>query len=78
MASTAAMAKDEMGESIANREPSPFVKLISAEGHEFYVDRKCALVSGTIKSMLQSEWWCLCDISILNMRLLKSQYYFFY
>jgi len=28
------------------------VKLISAEGHEFFVDRKAALVSGTIKSML--------------------------
>lgn len=28
------------------------VKLISAEGHEFIVDRKAALVSGTIKSML--------------------------
>eukprot|EP01119_Soliformovum_irregulare_P015956 TRINITY_DN456_c0_g1_i1.p1 TRINITY_DN456_c0_g1~~TRINITY_DN456_c0_g1_i1.p1 ORF type:complete len:112 (-),score=20.89 TRINITY_DN456_c0_g1_i1:115-426(-) len=28
------------------------VKLISLEGHEFIIDRKCALVSGTIKSML--------------------------
>ncbi len=28
------------------------VKLISAEGHEFIVDRKAAMVSGTIKSML--------------------------
>jgi hypothetical protein len=28
------------------------VKFISADGHEFVVDRKCALVSGTIKSML--------------------------
>lgn len=31
---------------------SPYVKLISAEGHEFYVDRRCAMVSGTIKSIL--------------------------
>ena len=31
---------------------SPYVKLISKEGHEFYVDRKCAMVSGTIKAML--------------------------
>eukprot|EP00696_Hemimastix_kukwesjijk_P009631 gnl/Hemi2/22150_TR7382_c0_g1_i1.p2 gnl/Hemi2/22150_TR7382_c0_g1~~gnl/Hemi2/22150_TR7382_c0_g1_i1.p2 ORF type:complete len:106 (+),score=36.10 gnl/Hemi2/22150_TR7382_c0_g1_i1:177-494(+) len=30
------------------------VKLISREGHEFFVDRKAALVSGTIKSMLSS------------------------
>jgi hypothetical protein len=28
------------------------VKLISSEGHEFIVDRKAAMVSGTIKSML--------------------------
>lgn len=28
------------------------VKLISAEGHEFVIDKKAALVSGTIKSML--------------------------
>jgi len=30
-----------------------YVKLISAEGHEFIVDRNAAVVSGTIKSMLQ-------------------------
>eukprot|EP01090_Pellita_catalonica_P001830 TRINITY_DN1155_c0_g1_i1.p1 TRINITY_DN1155_c0_g1~~TRINITY_DN1155_c0_g1_i1.p1 ORF type:complete len:102 (+),score=16.02 TRINITY_DN1155_c0_g1_i1:78-383(+) len=35
-----------MGEEIDN------VKLISADGHEFIVDRKAAMVSGTIKSML--------------------------
>jgi hypothetical protein len=29
------------------------IKLISAEGHEFIVDRNAAMVSGTIKSMLQ-------------------------
>ncbi|CAM9431351.1 unnamed protein product, partial [Discosporangium mesarthrocarpum] len=29
-----------------------FVKLVSAEGAEFWVDRKCAMVSGTIKAML--------------------------
>jgi hypothetical protein len=28
------------------------IKLISAEGHEFFVNRKCAMVSGTIKAML--------------------------
>uniref|UniRef100_A0A6B2LUV1 Elongin-C n=1 Tax=Arcella intermedia TaxID=1963864 RepID=A0A6B2LUV1_9EUKA len=26
--------------------------MISSEGHEFIVDRKCAMVSGTIRSML--------------------------
>lgn len=48
-------AKEDLGEGLSNGEQSPFVKLISAEGHEFFVDRKCALVSGTIRSMLQSK-----------------------
>jgi hypothetical protein len=30
------------------------IKLISAEGHEFIVDKKAAMVSGTIKSLLNS------------------------
>lgn len=30
------------------------VKLISAEGFEFIIDRKCAMASGTIKNMLSS------------------------
>jgi hypothetical protein len=30
------------------------VKLISADGFEFVIDRKCALASGTIKNMLSS------------------------
>lgn len=28
---------------------------MSAEGAEFWVDRKCAMVSGTIKAMLSGE-----------------------
>ena len=32
------------------------VKLISAEGHEFIIDRKCAIVSGTIKAMLSGQF----------------------
>ncbi|OQS06752.1 transcription elongation factor B polypeptide 1 [Thraustotheca clavata] len=35
---------------------SEYVKLVSAEGHEFYVARKCALVSGTIKAMLLGQF----------------------
>eukprot|EP00698_Gefionella_okellyi_P006923 TRINITY_DN1674_c0_g1_i1.p3 TRINITY_DN1674_c0_g1~~TRINITY_DN1674_c0_g1_i1.p3 ORF type:complete len:101 (-),score=22.35 TRINITY_DN1674_c0_g1_i1:931-1233(-) len=31
------------------------VKLISSEGQEFVVDKKAAMVSGTIKSMLSSS-----------------------
>eukprot|EP01094_Clydonella_sp_ATCC50884_P021037 TRINITY_DN4521_c0_g1_i1.p4 TRINITY_DN4521_c0_g1~~TRINITY_DN4521_c0_g1_i1.p4 ORF type:complete len:106 (-),score=43.41 TRINITY_DN4521_c0_g1_i1:633-950(-) len=34
------------------KKESDTVKLISADGHEFIVDRKAAMVSGTIKSML--------------------------
>ncbi|CAM9879339.1 unnamed protein product [Pylaiella littoralis] len=34
------------------RRRKEFVKLVSAEGAEFWVDRKCAMVSGTIKAML--------------------------
>jgi hypothetical protein len=29
-----------------------FVKLVSADGHEFFISRRCAMVSATIKSML--------------------------
>lgn len=35
---------------------SNIIKLISAEGHEFIVDKRCAMVSGTIKAMLQSQF----------------------
>eukprot|EP00833_Pecoramyces_ruminatium_P000001 jgi/Orpsp1_1/1174033/evm.model.c7180000048650.1 len=30
------------------------VKLISSDGFEFIIDRKCAMISGTIKNMLSS------------------------
>jgi len=36
--------------------PSSVIKLKSAEGHEFYIDRRCAMVSGTIKSMLTGQF----------------------
>jgi len=32
------------------------IKLISSDGHEFIVDRKCALVSGTIRSMMEGAF----------------------
>lgn len=35
---------------------STMIKLISAERHEFYVDRRCALVSGTIRNMLSAQF----------------------
>lgn len=48
------------GEAPAPREPEEeedtggFVKLISAEGFEFVVDKKAAMVSNTIRNMLTS------------------------
>lgn len=33
-----------------------FVKLISSEGHTFVIERKCALISGTIKAMLSGSF----------------------
>jgi len=35
---------------------SQYVKLVSAEGHEFIIDRKCAMSSGTIKAMLEGSF----------------------
>lgn len=32
------------------------IKLKSAEGHEFLVDRRCAMISGTIKTMLSGQF----------------------
>lgn len=32
------------------------IKLKSAEGHEFFVDRRCAMVSGTIRAMLSGQF----------------------
>ena len=41
------MADDRKGDDVSGT-----VKLISADGHEFVIDRKAAMVSGTIRSML--------------------------
>ena len=37
-------------------EKSKMVKLISAEGHVFTVDRRWAMVSGTVKNILQGQF----------------------
>ena len=39
-----------------SEERDAMVKLISAEGHEFYIARTCAMVSGTIKAMLSGHF----------------------
>jgi len=41
-----------MAEDPSKQAEPDTVKLISADGHEFIVDRKAAMISGTIKSML--------------------------
>lgn len=42
--------------SSSSANPLQMIKLKSAEGHEFFVDRRCAMVSGTIKAMLTSQF----------------------
>jgi hypothetical protein len=42
------------------------VKLISADGHEFVVDRKAAMVSGTIKSMLSGPGTSIILINVIT------------
>mmetsp|Transcript_8201 Transcript_8201/g.23351 ORF Transcript_8201/g.23351 Transcript_8201/m.23351 type:complete len:105 (-) Transcript_8201:87-401(-) len=44
-------------ENAEEKEPhGGMVKLVSKEGHEFYVDRKCAMLSGTIRAMLSGQF----------------------
>eukprot|EP01040_Poterioochromonas_malhamensis_P010864 gene10864-11841_t len=47
-------SKQQDREGLANL--PQFIKLKSAEGHEFFVDRRCALISGTIKTMLSGQF----------------------
>ena len=37
-----------------------YVTLVSAEGFEFVIERRCALMSGTIKAMLTGVCVCVC------------------
>ncbi|KAG7345937.1 Skp1 family, tetramerization domain containing protein [Nitzschia inconspicua] len=39
-----------------NSEERVYVKLISAEGHEFFLDKTIAMISGTIKTMLEGSF----------------------
>ena len=47
---------DAVGARRRRRGAVAYVKLISAEGHEFFVDRQCAQTSGTIKAMLSGSF----------------------
>ena len=40
----------------ADGEQPAMIKLVSGEGHEFIIDRHCAMVSGTIKAMLLGQF----------------------
>merc|ERR1712196_645011 len=46
------MGRAKMAEG--EEEPRQLVKLISAEGHEFIIQREAAMASGTIKNMLSA------------------------
>merc|ERR1719164_138804 len=48
------MAEDDAAASSSSG--ADMVKIISAENHEFFVERKCAMVSGTIKAMLSGQF----------------------
>lgn len=39
-----------------DRESGPMIKLISAEGHEFFLHKHVAMVAGTIKIMLSGQF----------------------
>jgi len=61
--------KMEEGEKMLYK--SGTVKLISAEGFEFIIDRKAAIVSNTLRNMLSSAGLCsdpsmlhFCDFSL--------------
>ena len=41
-------------------EEEQYVRLVSSDGFEFVISRKCAMVSGTIKSMLSGPGVCVC------------------
>jgi elongin-C len=45
-----------MSEPSEEKQSHNMIKLKSAEGHEFFIDKRCAMVSGTIKSMLSGQF----------------------
>ena len=49
--------------------PSPFVTLISSNGQEFHIRRSAALVSGTIRRMLDPKSMLYTDHSLFNTSL---------
>jgi len=53
---TTAWAQASLCKWRMDSETGPLVKLVSAEGHEFYIHKKCAMVSGTIKAMLSGQF----------------------
>ncbi|CAJ0954231.1 unnamed protein product, partial [Mesorhabditis belari] len=44
--------EEEQQEITVEGPESTYVKLVSSDGHEFYIKREHALISGTIKAML--------------------------
>jgi elongin-C len=44
------------GESLTKNEDRVYIKLVSAEGYEFFLDKSVAIISGTIKTMLEGSF----------------------
>eukprot|EP00953_Heterococcus_sp_UTEX-ZZ885_P028143 15017-Heterococcus_DN1.PRE.4 len=49
-------ALEHSSSTMDNNEQQQYVKLISAEKAEFWVDRDCVMISGTIKAMLSGSF----------------------
>jgi hypothetical protein len=41
---------------LVNMATPQYISIVSMDGHEFVLDRKCAMMSGTIRSMLEGDF----------------------
>jgi len=59
-------------------EDSLYVKIISSDGHEFIIERKYALISGTMRAMLDGpgQSYSLSIISLQRPEHLFNRYFF--
>eukprot|EP00741_Cyanophora_paradoxa_P013124 tig00020675_g12677.t1 len=53
-AAAPAVASTSASPAPEDKPPIEFVKLISAEGHEFIIEKRAAMISNTIKNMLNT------------------------
>jgi hypothetical protein len=50
------MMSSSSGDPSNNVEDRVYIKLVSAEGYEFFLDKSVAIISGTIKTMLEGSF----------------------